>query len=67
MEKLISTYERIVQVQHQNGRIVTISHEKTLRIGAKISESFLSSQKHIEIRQKNSLKKLKNIFTKTTI
>ena len=59
MEKLISTYERIVQIQRQGGRIVTISHEQTLRIGAKITESFSSSQKRIEIRQKSSFKKFR--------
>jgi len=64
MEKLISTYTKVIMRQKLAGNMVQLSHEATLSIDVQISDSFANVQKQNFLKQKNSIKLLKYKYKK---
>lgn len=56
MARIKSTYSDYVAAQEKKGTVVTLSHEAAVRIDTRISEAFSSAQKSATVKQRNSLK-----------
>jgi hypothetical protein len=64
VEKLISTYEKVMMGQLREGKVVQLTYEATLNIDVQISNSFAYVQKQNILKQRNSIKLLKYNYKK---
>ena len=61
MARIVGMYARYVQEQKLRGKVKELSHENSVEIEMKISEAFIKAKKVAEIKQRNSVRLLRQL------
>lgn len=61
MARIIGTYARFVQEQTKLGKVEVLTHEKSVEIDMKISVAFSKAREIVEVKQRNSVRLLKQL------
>lgn len=61
MARIIGMYARYVQEQKRRGKVKELSHENSVEIEMKISEAFIKAKNVAEIKQRNSVRLLRQL------
>lgn len=61
MARIIGTYARFVQEQTKLGKVEVLTHEQSVEIDMKISVAFSKAREIVEVKQRNSVRLLKQL------